>query len=150
MIKEYKYRTVEERKLYDVDVAKEALNGYRKLYERNCCRIDAEKHYLLSLQVRTMLLMLVLEKFIESDNNIKSIRDIKTLLEYNNAEVFRRHILTSIVPEISLEGIFRMCEYAEVLLSDIRKRAIRDILINLNEQRDKRYYEKFNKLYSVN
>jgi len=131
----------------DKKLVDEFIIEYKKIYKRNCCRMDADKFWLLSLQIRTLLIMMLLEKVIQ---NKIYLRDVGYLLKYNISEKFRTDIQKLIIPEFTLENMFFACDYVGVTFNELKKRALEDILINLGEQRDKNEYEKFNKLYSNN
>jgi len=131
----------------DKKFAENAILEYKKIYRRNCCRIDANKYFLLSTQIRILLLMMMLEKMIEEN---KYLRELAFLLRYSSSEQFRRDINNNIIMDFNLESIFCICDFVGITFNEIKKRTLEDILVNLGEQRDKNEYDKFNKLYSNN
>ena len=92
--------------------------------------------------MRTLLTMLIIEEFLKTD---------KRLHEYTykfkfKSETFKYNLTHFIVPEYTLEQMLLICDMVSFSLTEIRKRVLADILVNLGEQRDKDAYEKFNKL----
>lgn len=136
----------QKRLILSLESIQKALDFYKEIYRKNAYRIDLNPSKLISLQMRTLLTILIIEKIIESG---------KFLQEYTykfgfKSESFRYQLANSLIPEYTLEQILLICDLVNLSLIETKKLVLKNILELMGEQREKGQYEKFNSLFTKN
>lgn len=120
--------------------------AYTTLYNKNCVRINVDKYWLLSIQLRTMLIILYIEKTLDLKRTIVSTRRITG---YTDTGYFKTGLRNTSVFEFSLERFLAICDYVGISWSELKQKVLKD-LMQTNEQQKEKIYGKINKQYSPN
>jgi len=129
----------------DTSLLKEAKEEYKYLYDKNCIRSGVNKFWLLSLQMRTLLVILSVDRLLEGNIPIHKFYRIAGYDSY----ILRTKLKQVAVPDFKLEAIIEICDFIGIGFFELKKRVLTDLMVTNGEQNEK-IYEKCNKQYSVN
>lgn len=128
------------------EIIAKCLPSYKRLYKNNSLRGGVDKFWLLSLQMRTLLLILVLEKIVEEGVTLNTLL---RLTSWSYMPTLKKNLDNTMVPNFDLEETLRLADYAGISFFELKKTALAHLMQSNGEQNEK-IYGFINKLYSQN